>query len=370
MCMLFVLSALPFAGAFRSKYEADDTTACSPLWGQCGGFTEDGSKWSGATCCKAGSKCMRMTEYYSQCTDGAAPRPAPAPSPRPSPPPSPRPTPPPAQPVSGSGPAAEGASRFPKGVLQQLAEAMGITSGTAWANVWGIIAKSEHNRGPADWDLSDDGKTPIFYYASALSYDWKDRGVTLGCVGFTTANSGKAEWGDAQALFRQFKEMGGPDLLPYCSEAHKQASVRDKLIAEIRKLSGNVLFVQAQFAQLLKPSGYIGKSMELLRNYGFRQPSALSVAALFDHSLNCGSEGQDGGIALVSKIPKGLSEPDFLRKFSELRCRVLNAKNNYNSNPTNGLNRCKIITSLLDDSCLTLESCDAAVRKAIGYSLT
>jgi hypothetical protein len=268
--------------------------------------------------------------------------------------------------------ASKGAAKFSDDMLAQFREATGIESAEAWANVWGIIAKSEHDRGPADWDLSDDGKTPIFFYAAALPYDWRQRGVTLGCVGFTTANSGKAAWGDAQALFRTFKAMGGADLEPMCDDAHVDPKARDALICRIKDLMKNSktreAFVRAQIAELLKPTGYIGGSVKLLRERGFERPSALAVAALFDHSLNCGLTGPDGTIALLKKIPPGRTEEEFLEAFCKVRLPVA-GKNNYASCKQNGENRAKIIRKLLRAKCQTLVGCDAAVAAALRYRM-
>lgn len=186
--------------------------------------------------------------------------------------------------------AVKGCQELSPDVLALLKTTTGLDDAEAWRNIWLLVSKSEHdNTDPAKAFLTDKGKS-LFSYASALSYDWKDRGVTMGIVGWTTACDGKDGKGDAPVLFKIYKELGGEDLMKYCDGCTKDKSKCSALIKKIESLAGDPKWIQAQWKQLVTKAddgAYLYHTIDTWKKLGI-QPSALAIATVFDASLNQG----------------------------------------------------------------------------------
>lgn len=176
-------------------------------------------------------------------------------------------------------------------VLALLKKTTGLDDAEAWRNIWLLVSKSEHdNADPAKAFLTDKGKS-LFSYASALSYDWKDRGVTMGIVGWTTACDGHDGKGDAPVLFKIYKDLGGDDLMKYCNGCTKDKSKCSALIKKIESLAKDPKWVQAQWKQLVTKAddgAYLFHTIDTWKKLGIANPSALAIATVFDASLNQG----------------------------------------------------------------------------------
>lgn len=251
-------------------------------------------------------------------------------------------------------------------VLTMLGKATGIFDKEVWTNIWLLISKSEHaNTDVKKTFLTDTGES-LFTYASALSYDAKKRGVTLGIVGWTTANDGKDGQGDAPVLFRQYKELGGEDLMPYVDGCVKSKDKRDKLIAKIQSLKTDPKWAQAQFQNLVTGDGYIAQTVKAWKKIGVEAPTPLAIATVFDASLNQGFAGTDGGCVNLVKL-RG-TEDDVLKKYNVWRRKVAGTSE-YNDPPSNGKNRADQFEILRKAGCYSLKKCDKDIQKAISWEM-
>jgi len=173
-------------------------------------------------------------------------------------------------------------------VLALLKKKTGLDDAEAWRNIWLLISKSEqNNEDPDKAFLTDKGKS-LFGYASALSYDRHKRGVTMGIVGWTSANNSKDGKGDAPELFKVYKNLGGEDLMDYCDGCCKSEEKCDKLIKKIKDIQDDPKWIQAQWEQLTVKDGYLFETMAAFKKIGIEKPSALAIATVFDTSLNQG----------------------------------------------------------------------------------
>lgn len=258
-------------------------------------------------------------------------------------------------------------------VLKMLKETTGLGDAEAWRRIWLLVSKSEHdNTDPAKAFLTDKGKS-LFAYASALSYDWKERGVTMGIVGWTTGNDGKDGRGDAPELFKVYKSLGGEDLMPYCDGCCKDKAKCTKLIKKIESLADDPLWIQAQWKQLVTKAdcgAYLYHTVSSFKKIGIDSPSALAIATVFDASLNQGYDGKDGGCVMLEKLGVKGDENATLEKYNQWRAKVAGT-NDYNSPPINGKNRAKQFEDLRKAKVFTLTGGDALkeIQRAISWEM-
>lgn len=254
------------------------------------------------------------------------------------------------------------------GVMALLEKTAGISSKEALTNIFLLISKSEHdNTDPKKAFLTDKGKS-LFGYASALPYDFKQRGVTLGIVGWTTGDSHKDGRGDAPVLFKQYEKLGGENLMPYVDGCCGSKEKCNKLIEKIKSIEDDPLWVLAQFQNLVTGDGYLAKTMDSWKKIGVPNPSALAIATVFDASLNQGWDGKDGGCTHLIKLGVHGDEDATLRKYNAWR-RSVAGTNNYNSPPANGKNRADMFEELRKQKCHTLINCDKQMQKALGWEM-
>lgn len=255
-------------------------------------------------------------------------------------------------------------------VLKILGDATGIRDYQQWLACWLLISKSEHdNQDENKTFLAQNGES-VFQYADFLPYDWTERGVTCGLVGFTTANDGKPEWGDLEPVLHRLKKKGGPDLLGLTKTCHTNKNDAKKLCKKIHDLSGEDLnrFIESQFEALVNTDGYICETVKAWKHVGIECPSMLAVATVFDTSLNQGFDGKDGGCTNLKKIGKKHQgdENAILKEFNEWRRRVA-GKKNYNSCAHNGHCRSDMYESLRKDEHFKLAVDD--VKKVLGWKM-
>lgn len=262
----------------------------------------------------------------------------------------------------------EGVKHLTPGVLKMLDKATGLNDPQAWSNALSLVAKSEHDR--LEWWLSSDNQD-IYAWSEALKYDWskktEGRGVTIGIVGFTTHCDGKPS-GDAQDLFQEYAKLGGKDLAPMSKDCASDKDACEKLIKEIKKIGHDEKWIQAQWNRLVAKggSGYIFEAMKICKDHGIDTPSALTIAALFDCSLNQGATGKEGSRAIAEKVNKK-DEKEFLRGFLNERLPIA-GRNAYNDPPINGKNRVKQFIDLLDAGCMDLKD-DKLIKKVTSWEM-
>ena len=233
--------------------------------------------------------------------------------------------------------------------LKILGDVAGIYDFNEWLACWLLVSKSEHdNEKPEKTFIGAKGES-VFKYADFLPYDWTERGVTCGLVGFTSANCGKDAWGDLQPVLKILKKRGGPDLLKYADSCHKDKASAKKLCKKIHGLDDKDfdLFVEAQFEALIVPGGYIFETVNAWKKVGVENPSMLAIATVFDTSLNQGHDGKDGGCKNLIKIGKDHKgdEDKILEKYNDWRRKVAGSTN-YNSCRHNGENRSDMFDKL------------------------
>lgn len=233
-----------------------------------------------------------------------------------------------------------------------------------YSMIFFLVSKSEHdNMDPDKTFMSSDGGS-VFTYAEALPYDWKERGVTMGIVGFTTANSGKAEWGDAQDVLRLFHKSGGPDLVEKAMRCHQSIDRAKSLCKEIRSLSPEMstIFTRCQLESLTKENGYLFEAVNSIRTRDITV-NPLMVAAVFDTLLNFGIGGKYCPLKWLKKYATRGDETKTLRNFLKWK-RVASCKNHHNSCSHNGKARSDMFRDLLDDKAWNLEpsTCKRVVR--------
>lgn len=274
-------------------------------------------------------------------------------------------------PASGAKPAAKVNALNPE-VLALLAKTTGIASAEAWNNIWFLVSKAEQdNDDPAKAFLTDKGES-LFSYASALSYDQKQRGVTLGVVGFTTGNDHKDGDGDAPELFKTYKALGGDDLAPYVDGCCKSKDACEKLIKKIHEIGNDPKWITAQWQQLVTKSegAYIYNTMEAWKKIGVEKPSALAVATVLDASLNQGCGGKDGGCSNLVKLAVNGDADATLAKYNKWR-RGVAGTNEYNDPRSNGEARADMFESLRKAKVFGLTGPEAtqAVKKAVSWEM-
>jgi len=254
-------------------------------------------------------------------------------------------------------------------VLDILQQATGLADREAWTNIWLLISKSEQNNEKTSGTFEiETTKGSVFGYASALSYDQHKRGVTMGLVGWTTANNGKDGKGDAPELFKIYKHLGGEDLMPFVDGCCKSKDTCDKLINKIHSIAADPKWIQAQWTQLVSESGYIFQTMRGFKKLDIPKPSALALGVVLDTSLNQGFDGPDGGVDKLIKMGVKGDEPATLKKYIEWKTKVAGT-NEYNDPPSNGKNRGKMYQQLLDAKCFSLKGCDAEIKKAVSWEM-
>ena len=201
-------------------------------------------------------------------------------------------------------------------VLKILGDATGLSDREAWTNIWLLISKSEHNNEKVSGTFEiETNKGSVFGYASALSYDQKKRGVTMGLVGWTTANNGKDGKGDAPELFKIYKQLGGEDLMPFVDGCCESKQKCEKLISKIHSIAADPKWIQAQWTQLVSETGYIFQTMRGFKKIGMPKPSALALGVVLDTSLNFGYDGPDGGVDHLIKLAVEGNEVATLKKY-------------------------------------------------------
>jgi len=208
-----------------------------------------------------------------------------------------------------------------------------------------LVSKSEHdNEDPAQTFLSADGSS-VFLYCEALKYDYKDRGCTMGVVGYTTSNSGRSDWGDAQPVLRRLLQMGGPNLLDLADRCHTDKDAADTFCRTIHRLGpqDTTLMIRAQM-EALCGSGYFGQTISILRELEVPLKPLL-VAAVFDSCLNFGIFGNYCPIKFLKKHGVRRSKTKTLRKLLKWK-RVVGCKNDHNSCKSNGRNRSDMFKQL------------------------
>lgn len=255
-------------------------------------------------------------------------------------------------------------------VLQLLKSETGIDSKDAWWNIWWLVSKGEHdNEERGDAFESDDGGT-LFGYCAALSYDWRERGCTMGCVGFTTAYDGKDGQGDAKQLFETYAKLGGEDLCEYMAGCTKKKSACKRLCKKIKSLQNDPAWIEAQWRALFADgeTGYLRETIRAWQAVGIKNPSPLAIATVFDASLNQGSGGPDGGCVFLKKLAVKGDEDATLKKYNEWRARVAGTKQ-YNEPAINGKNRGEQFEKLRKAGCYSLEGCDKQIKEAIGWEM-
>lgn len=249
--------------------------------------------------------------------------------------------------------------------LNILQQTTSIGSTDVWTNIFFLISKSEHDNEDYDKTFISAHGGSVFTYAEALRYDWKNnRGVTCGLVGFTTANSGKASWGDAQPMFRFFHKLGGKDLIPLASECHIHKAKADALCQFIRSMdsSEHDLFMRAQVMALCCRGGYVYETAQILGELRL-PPHPLLFAALLDTMLNFGLGGRWCPRAWLQKKGKRGNATVTLKRFLRWKKRV-SSKNHHNSCRHNARCRSNMFKKLMkrNEWSLSRAACEKVVR--------
>ena len=257
-------------------------------------------------------------------------------------------------------------------VLAILEKATGLGSKEAWANIWLLISKAEQDNTDPKGTFEIEGtKGSLFGYASALSYDQHDRGVTIGLVGWTTANDGKDGAGDAPELFKMYRGLGGDDLMPFVAGCCKSKEKCEKLIKKIHEIAGDPRWIASQWNQLVTDSddgAYIYHAAAAWKKVGVAKPSALALASVIDTSLNQGNEGKFGGCSNLIKLAVHGNEKKTLEAYLEWKAKVAGT-NEFNDPPCNGKARAGQFQLLLKDECFSLTGCEKEIQKAISWKM-
>jgi hypothetical protein len=251
--------------------------------------------------------------------------------------------------------------------IRALARATSISTTESLVAIFFLVSKPEHDNEKWDSTFLDDTGRDVFTYAAALSYDWKQRGVTTGIVGFTSANDGKASWGDLRPVLDRYARLGGKDaerMLSLSETAHKKKADADTLCHSINALKGRDrdLFEQAQIEALCAPGGYVYEATAAIGGLDL-PPHPLYVSIVFDTALNFGLGGEHCPRKWLAKNGTRGDAKKTFRAFLEWKASV-GSKNNHNSCKHNAEQRSKQFKKLLDKNHLTLPraSCEEAVR--------
>ena len=251
--------------------------------------------------------------------------------------------------------------------IRALERATSITTTESLVAIFFLVSKPEHDNEMWDSTFLDDEGRDVFTYAAALSYDWKQRGVTAGIVGFTSANDGKASWGDLQPVLHQYARLGGKDaerMLSLAETAHTSNADADALCDSIKSLHGHErdMFEQSQIDSLCAPGGYVHEAIDAIGDLDL-PPHPLYVAIVFDTALNFGLGGEYCPKTWLAKNGTRGDAKKTFRAFLEWKASA-GAKNNHNGCKHNAEQRAKQFKKLLDKNHLTLprRSCEEAVR--------
>lgn len=256
-------------------------------------------------------------------------------------------------------------------VLAMLAKETGLASRDAWWNIWWLISKSEHdNEKKSAAFQSDEKGVSVFEWAGALSYDWKERGVTMGLVGFTTAYDGKDAQGDAMKLFETYTKLGGKDLSAFARGCTTSKGKCKRLVNIVRGLGDDPRWIQAQWNALFADgeTGYLRQTVNTWRQIGVSNPSALAIATVLDASLNQGCGGPDGGCVFLKKLAVKGDEDQTLKAYNAWRRKVAGT-NEYNDPAVNGQNRADMFEKLRQAKCFSLENCDSLIKKIVSWEM-
>lgn len=264
-------------------------------------------------------------------------------------------------------------SPLPREVLSMLEKESGLGSEEAWWNIWWLVSKSEHNNEKREAAFDSDKKgVSVFEFCSALPYDWKDRGVTMGLVGFTVAYDGKDAKGDAMDLFKVYTSLGGcgdelAKLAVGCTKDRKRC---EALMKKLREIGKDPKWIEAQWRALFLADGYLRKTMDTWKKVGVAKPSALAIATVLDCSLNQGWDGKDGGCTTLEKCAVKGDENKTLQKYNAWR-RTVAGTNDYNSPPINGKNRADQFEKLRQAGVFSLQGPEAtkAIQDAIRWTM-
>lgn len=254
-------------------------------------------------------------------------------------------------------------------VLGMLAKESGVASEEAWWNIWWLVSKPEHDNEQRELAFASDTKgVSVFGYAAGLSYDMRERGCTMGAVGWTTAYDGKDCQGDAMELFKIYKGLGGEDLAPMAKGCTKSKAVCAALVKKIQGLADDPKWIEAQWRGLFIEGGYLSKTMQTWRKVGVASPSPLAIATVFCTSLNQGHDGRDGGCVWLEKLAVKGDENATLEKYNAWR-RTVAGTNNYNSPKVNGQNRADQYEKLRKAGLFSLSgpSARAEIQKAVSW---
>ena len=236
----------------------------------------------------------------------------------------------------------------------------------SWYAVFYLVSKGEHDNEKYEKTFTSAEGGSVWTYASALSYDWKQRGVTTGVYGATTANDGKSAWGDAESMFKRFHELGGPDFSQLASKAHTDKKVADELCKKIQHLDGKAYewYIQAQLEALCRKGGYIYESVHALESCGIER-TPLAIACVFDTALNFGLGGKYCPVSWLKKHGRKDEQKDgeeVLLQFLKFKA-LVGSKNNHNSCRNNAVNRANMFVKLVrkKDWLLSRKGCEAVV---------
>lgn len=246
--------------------------------------------------------------------------------------------------------------------LKRVKELCNLTD-DEWLAIFFLVSKGEHDNQAWDKTFTSAHGESVFTYADALKYDWKQRGVTCGIVGFTTANDGKAEWGDAEPMFREFHKLGGPNLTPLAKDAHKNKEHAETLCKRIANLEGEEYekFVDAQMAMLCKKGGYLYEAAHILDKCNLKT-TPLFLAALFDTALNFGLSGKYCPVHWIKEHALRGNSARTLKAFLKFKAES-GSRNHHNSCKHNAEERADQFLKLLQkgDWNLSRAGCEAVV---------
>jgi len=254
------------------------------------------------------------------------------------------------------------------GAVQALNSALNVTfTAHEYTMIFFLVSKSEHNNeDPKKTFMCANGES-VWTYAEPLQHDWRQRGCTIGVVGFTTANSSKAAWGDAQPMLRTFRRMGGPDLLRLTDDCHKDKAAAHVFCSTIHSLSETEveLLTRAQLQQLASRKGYLFEAVRICRELDL-PIKPLLIAAFFDSLLNFGIGGTYCPLTWLVAHAKRGSKTKTLRRFLRWK-RKVGSLNSHNSCKHNARNRSDMFKQLLRKKAWSLD--EQACRKVVRWRM-
>ena len=261
----------------------------------------------------------------------------------------------------------EGARQIPQTILAHLQKLTGNGNAEAWSNTLSLIGKAEQDN--LNWWKTASGNS-IYGYAEALPYDCKDRGVTIGLMGFTTHDGGKPV-GDAQELFDEYRKIGGDEStyqrLKSLSKSANKKHPDPEFMKLLSHLGNDPKWIEAQWNRFIDTD--VRPSMNALRQVGIDKPSQLTLAAVIDTSMNQGATGSEGAEALVKRAGHAATEKDFLKHFLEIR-KPIAATHDYNGSRSNANHRCQQFLDLLNMGETDLQNAQKAVKQVTSWEMT